>query len=54
LLKAGKGRHEKFRETIDLRDVNITNPTWSKLNKLKKTDPEAFFYLFNALKLIDQ
>ncbi|HNQ71906.1 hypothetical protein [Mesotoga prima] len=54
LLKAGKGRHEKFRETIDLRDVNITNPSWSKLNKLKKTDPEAFFYLFNALKLIEQ
>jgi len=54
LLKAGKRRHEKFRETIDLRDVNITNPSWSKLNKLKKTDPEAFFYLFNALKLIEQ
>jgi hypothetical protein len=54
LLKAGKGRHEKFRETIDLRDVNITNPSWSRLNKLKKTDPEAFFYLFNALKLVEQ
>lgn len=54
LLKANKGRHEKFRETIDLRDINITNQSWSKLNKLKKTDPEAFFYLFNALKLIDQ
>ncbi|RLL86695.1 nucleotidyl transferase AbiEii/AbiGii toxin family protein [Mesotoga sp. BH458_6_3_2_1] len=54
LMKAGKGRHEKFRETIDLRDVNITNPSWNKLKKLKKTDPEAFFYLFNALKLIEQ
>jgi hypothetical protein len=29
----------------------ITEPMNTKLNKIKKTDPEAFFYLYQASKM---
>jgi predicted nucleotidyltransferase component of viral defense system len=37
----------------DLSSWNISNPDYNKLNKLKKTSPEAFFYYFRALELLN-
>ena len=32
--------------------LDISNPDYNKLNKVKKTSPEAFFYYFISLKLL--
>ena len=37
---------EKIRE---LENWLIENPTYNKLNKLKKTNPEAFFYWYKSI-----
>jgi len=42
----------RFQTNIDISSWNISNSDYSKLNKLKKTSPEAFFYFFQALELL--
>jgi len=37
---------------LDLSDWVIDHPDFSKLNRLKKTSPEAFYYFYQAIKLI--
>jgi Nucleotidyl transferase AbiEii toxin, Type IV TA system len=44
----------RFNANIDLSAWTITNPEYSKLNKLKKITPEGFFYFYQALRLIEQ
>ena len=43
----------RFEEGQDLSSWNISNQDYNKLNKLKKTSPEAFFYYFRALELLE-
>ena len=38
---------------MEVKDWNIINQQYNKLNKLKKSNPEAFFYWFNALTLLN-
>lgn len=49
-------RHEgsimRFEPGLDLSAWNILNPDYNKLNKVKKSSPEAFFYFFRALELM--
>ena len=33
--------------------VELSNPDYNKLNKVKQTGPEAFFYYFWALELMN-
>ena len=40
---------KRFSSAEQIRGLEITNPTYSKLNKLKKTNPGAFFYWQLAL-----
>lgn len=40
---------ERFANVTDVSDWLIENPKNNKLNKLKKNNPEAFFYWFKAL-----
>jgi len=35
----------------DIASWMVTNPTYSKLNKVKKTSPESFYYFYRALEL---
>jgi len=42
----------RFENGQDLSSWNISDPEYNKLNKLKKTSPEAFFYYFRALELL--
>lgn len=35
----------------DIASWMVTNPTYNKLNKVKKTSPESFYYFYRALKL---
>lgn len=43
---------EKYKEPLEVKDWIIESPFFTRLNKLKKSNPEAFFYWYkvNALK----
>lgn len=41
-----------FQNTIEISDYQIINPSYQKINKLKKTNPEAFYYFYQALTLL--
>lgn len=41
---------ERFKNPLEIKDWLIENQTYNKLNKLKKTNPEAFFYWFKSLQ----
>lgn len=43
---------DRFEKNVDISVWSITNQDYSKLNKLKKTSPEAFCYFFRALSLL--
>jgi hypothetical protein len=38
---------------MEIKDWNITNQQYSKLNKLRKNNPEAFYYWYQALTLLN-
>ena len=42
----------RFDKELDISSWVIINPAFNKLNKLKKTSPEAFYYFFQALSLL--
>jgi len=42
----------RFESAATIATWNITNLAYNKLNKLKKTDPEAFYYYFRALETL--
>ena len=45
---------EKFEEPLQVKDWLIENEQFNKLNKLKKTNPEAFFYWYKTIMLYAQ
>lgn len=51
LLKTADQNIEKFENPMQTKDWNIENPEYNKLNKLKKSNPEAFFYWYKTLQL---
>jgi hypothetical protein len=52
LLWTRGGAIERFEPGQDIASWMISNPDYNKLNKVKKTSPEAFFYYFRALELM--
>lgn len=52
LVKSNKDRIEKYAGTEQIRDIIIEQPFNTKLNKLKKTHPEAFFCWYQACELM--
>jgi hypothetical protein len=44
---------DRFKRNWDIASWNIANQDYNRLNKLKKTSPEAFYYFFQALTLLD-
>lgn len=44
---------EKFENPQQIKDWSITNQDYNKLNKLKKSNPEAFFYWYKIVELIN-
>ena len=52
LLLSKKNRIERFQKGIDISSNIIRNQEYNKINKLKKTNPEAFYYFFRALALL--
>ncbi len=53
LLRSEASKMEKFDETVDLSRVVITKAPLNKLNKVKKIQPEGFYYWYKAIKLMD-
>jgi len=52
LLHSGTGEIERFDEAMDLSEVTITGAPLNKLNKVKKIQPEGFFYWYKAIELL--
>lgn len=44
LISLDKTEIEKYDNPMQIKDWLISNPLYNKLNKLKKPNPEAFFY----------
>jgi hypothetical protein len=45
---------ERYKEPTQVAGMDITNQELHKLNKLKKANPEGFFYWYNTLKNLQQ
>ena len=43
---------ERYNNKIDLTSWQIEQPNNTKLNKLKKTNPEAFYYWFKCYTIV--
>jgi len=52
LIKYDADKIEKFENPLQVKDWLITDPHYNKLNKLKKSNPEAFFYWYNIFELV--
>jgi hypothetical protein len=50
-IASGAKTFEKFNDAMPMQDWIIQQPNETKLNKLKKSLPEAFFYWYHALNL---
>lgn len=50
LLNKENQEIERFKNPLEIKDWLIEDQTYNKLNKLKKTNPEAFFYWYKSLK----
>lgn len=51
LIQQGKKEIEKFESPLQLKDWQIGEPFSNKLNKLKKSNTEAFFYWYKIYEL---
>jgi len=52
VLKHQETTVKRFTNSREVQNLMITDPAFNKLNKIKKTDPEAFFYLFHAIEML--
>ncbi len=53
LIQTGEKTIQRFTDPMEIKDWNIANQQYNKLNKLKKSNPEAFYYWFQALTLLN-
>jgi len=51
LIKSNLNSIEKFNNPLQMKDWTISEPLNSKLNKLKKSNPEAFFYWYKIFEI---
>ncbi len=51
LIRSNKVVIEKYGDPKIMKDWSIGEPFWSRLNRLKKLNPEAFFYWYKIFKL---
>jgi predicted nucleotidyltransferase component of viral defense system len=51
IIKLGIKKFNRFRKDLDMKDWFIAQPMNTKLNKIKKTNPEAFFYLYQMSEI---
>ena len=51
VLKQNGQEFEKFSSPIEVRDWLISEPLWPRQNRLKKSNPEAFYYWYRISEL---
>lgn len=51
LVRTGENKIVRFENAQQVVPLSITDTAFNKLNKLKKSNPEAFFYWYQAVKL---
>ncbi len=51
LISSDKTVIEKFNNPMQIKDWVLSDPPYNKLNKLKKSNPEAFFYWYKTIEL---
>mgnify|MGYP000161707980 CR=1 FL=1 len=52
LIKYNADLVEKYNNPFELKDWSISEPLNNKLNKLKKSNPEAFFYWYKIFEVV--
>ena len=52
LIKYDADQVEKYNDPFELKDWSISEPLNNKLNKLKKSNPEAFFYWYKIFEVV--
>ena len=52
LIKYKVEHFSRFNKEFDMKDWFIIEPMNTKLNKIKKTDPEAFYYLYQMSEIV--
>ncbi len=53
IIQTGAKTINRFADPMEIKDWNIANQQCNKLNKLKKSNPEAFYCWFQALTLLN-
>ncbi len=53
-IKYNQEKIERFNNPLQMKEWNIVNPLWPRLNRLKKSNPEAFFYWYKIHELIQE
>lgn len=53
IIQSGAKTINRFTDPLEVKDWAIANQQYNKLNKLKKSNPEAFYNWFNALTLLN-
>jgi hypothetical protein len=51
LIRTGKATIEKYGDPKIMKNWSIGEPFWPRLNRLKKSNPEAFFYWYKIFEL---
>ncbi|MDH5365568.1 MAG: nucleotidyl transferase AbiEii/AbiGii toxin family protein [Cyclobacteriaceae bacterium] len=54
LIKFNNTKIEKYKNPAIMEEWTIGKPFWSRLNRLKKSNPEAFFYWHKIFELAEQ
>jgi len=54
LIKYNSEVIEKFSNPLQMKEWEIANPLWKRMNRLKKSNPEAFFYWYKIHELIQK
>lgn len=52
LIKYNSEVIEKYNNPLQMKEWGISDPMWPRLNRLKKSNPEAFFYWYKIHELI--
>jgi predicted nucleotidyltransferase component of viral defense system len=54
LIKHDVKAFEKYDNPLQMKDWTVGKPLWPRINRLKKSSPEAFFYWYKIYELITQ
>ncbi len=52
LIELNKNSLERFENALQVKDLTIEQPFFTRLNRLKKSNPQAFFYWYKTYELL--